>query len=160
MATVPAPSRSKELEHSGLCVLVRLITAVCCHTYTDPACTKHPMEHCPFLYSPDMHRLPSSTSPPFRLWEIDITNVNKKKRTSAAIYLLRSFMEFSSSKQHKWHFTWEENPSSNATESKFLPFSAMSAFTVNGTSSLMRTALLKLNRAKPAQRESRSQNSV
>lgn len=106
----------------------------------------------PFLHLSSFHSR--------RLWEINITNVSMKERTSVAIYLLRLFMEFSSSKQYKWHFTWEENPSSNATEGKFLPFSTMSAFTVNGTSSLMRTALLKLNRTKPAQRESRSQNSV
>lgn len=31
-------------------------------------------------------------------------------------------MEFQVSQQYKKHFTWEENPSSNATEGKFLPF--------------------------------------
>lgn len=159
MAIVPAPSKSKELEHTGLCVLVKLITAVCYHTYTDPACTKHPMSLFPFLYSPDMHELPSSTSPPGSLWETNITNVNKKRKiTSIAIYLLRLFVEFQGSQQYKQHFTGKESPSSNATEGKFLPFSTMSALT--GTTSLMRTALLKLNRAKPARRESKSQNSV
>lgn len=78
--------------------------------------------------------------------------------TLVAIYFLRFFMEFQVSEQCQWLFTWQENPSSNATEE--LPFSTMSAFTVNGTISLIRTVLLKLNSAKPAQRESISQNFV
>ena len=162
MSTVPTPSKSIKLEQTGLCVLV-IVTQSSLFSHLHWFCL-HQTPHVTVspLYSPDMHQLPSTTSPSFSQVASgkQILKVYRRKKIFSNCQLLWSFIKVQVNQHDKWHFTWKENPSSNAPKDKFLPLSKIFAFTVNGTASLLRTALLKLNRAKAHQRETISQNSL